>query len=376
MEAPSAERSREDRAGLATRPLCVLLLASATLLLTFVLPQGPAHALAPPTPWNGVNPFHCTIQNAAQGTTVPNPGADPYCVQFDKTNQNVTQLGMVSFLLNEPARTAAAVPKCFYYQQDHWRGSLIQSDGSTVVYEFYGHYFFDKATGDGGVWVTGFTVAGRTFDPTTLPGFPPAYGEYFGPGTGGMISHDNIAADPACAAQAAQHPSSVYAASAGVPRCVATPGKVAARRLGPVVLGESERRVRAALGPPSSVERGWLHYCAVGGNQLLVGQPGDRSGSLGADGSAPTVIVLTTSHRFSLTGRGDHTVAVGSPAAALRRAFPHARRLLRIGRTIAFRVAAGTEIIGVRAARVRYIAVYERKAIRNLRALAGYVKRA
>lgn len=172
-------------------------------------------ALAPPTPWNGFKPFKCKVQDAGQGTTVPDPGADPYCVRFDKTNQNVTQLGLVTFLSMEPARVAAAVPKCFYFQEDHWRGSLIQSDGSTVLYQFYGHYFFDKARGDGGVWVKGFTVAGHTFDPRTLPGFPPAYRRYFGPGTGGFITHNGIPADPPCAARARRAPAAIFA---GPPR--------------------------------------------------------------------------------------------------------------------------------------------------------------
>ena len=59
-------------------------------LLLALLSGGSARALSAPTPWNGVNPFHCKIQNAGQGTTVSDPGADPYCVRFDKTNQNVT----------------------------------------------------------------------------------------------------------------------------------------------------------------------------------------------------------------------------------------------------------------------------------------------
>jgi hypothetical protein len=173
----------------------VALVAALGLGLT----PGSALALSNPTPWDGANPFHCRIQNAGQGTRVPDPGADPYCVRFDKTNQNVTELGLLTFLSREPARVAAAVPKCSYFQEDHWRGSIVQSDGRTVLYEFVGHYFFDKATGDGGVWVKGFTVAGRTFDPTTLPGFPARYRRYFGPGTGGFITHDAVPADPSCA---------------------------------------------------------------------------------------------------------------------------------------------------------------------------------
>src|SRR6202050_5648173 len=71
-------------------------------------------ASAPPTPWDGVNPYNCVIQDAGTGTKVPDPGADPYCVSFDKTNQNLTQLGIATFVLNEPTRTAAAGPTCFY----------------------------------------------------------------------------------------------------------------------------------------------------------------------------------------------------------------------------------------------------------------------
>jgi hypothetical protein len=140
----------------------------------------PTYALAPPTPWDGTNPFSCTVQDAGFGTTVPDPGADPYCVHFDKTNQNVTQLGILDFLSKEPARVAAAVPKCFYYQEDHWRGSIVQDDPSSVLYEFTGHYFFNKATGDGGAWVSGFSVLGQPL------------------GTGGYITHDDVPVDPRC----------------------------------------------------------------------------------------------------------------------------------------------------------------------------------
>jgi hypothetical protein len=142
---------------------------------------------------------------------VRDPGADPYCVRFDKTRQNVTGLGIVDFLSKEPARIAAAFPKCFYFQEDHWRGSLIQSDRRTVLYEFSGHYVINRATGDGGIWVTGFKVAGVTFDPRMLPGFPPSWRRYFGPGTGGFITHNDVPVDRRCAARAARDPGQIYA---------------------------------------------------------------------------------------------------------------------------------------------------------------------
>jgi len=133
-------------------------------------------------------------------------------VRFDKTHQNITQLGIVNFLLEEPARTAAAVPKCFYFQEDHWRASVAQTD-KTAIYEWVGHYFFNKATGDGGVWVTHFTIDGRTADPAALPGFPPGYAQDFGPGTGGVITHNDVPADPSCKSQAQRSPTPVSAAS-------------------------------------------------------------------------------------------------------------------------------------------------------------------
>lgn len=332
-----------------------------------------ASALSSPTPWDGTNPFNCVIQNAGLGTTVPDPGADPYCVQFDKTNQNVEQLGIVQFLLEEPARTAAAVPKCFYFQEDHWRGSISQSDG-TAVYEFYGHYFFNKATGDGGVWVTDFTVNGQTFDPASLPGFPTQYGQDFGPGTGGFITHNDVPADPSCAATANGNPGSVYPQSTG-PRCLPDVGPVDRRALGPVALGAREDSLRAELGPPELVKRGFLHYCVSGGGELLVGQPGDRSGNLGTGGREPTVIVLTTARWFLLRGRRNRTIAVGSKLHAVRLAFPHGSQLARVDHNRVLLVDRAI-LIGERGGRVSFLAVYSASAVRTGRGLTSFLGRA
>ncbi len=354
------------KAGEGARKLGGLLVAGA-IAASGLAGAAAASASAPPTPWDGTNPFHCTIQDAGKGTTVPDPNADPYCVNFDKTGQNVTELGLVQFLSLEPARAAAAYPKCFYFQQDHWRGSIVQSDGSTVIYEFYGHYFFDKATGDGGVWVRDFSLAGHTFDPASLPGFPPAYGQYFGPGTGGMITHDQVPADPSCAAQARANPSSIYAASSAVPRCVPGRGRVSRTALGPVRLGDREDRIRAALGTPQSVKRGFLHYCVSPRGSLLVGQPTDRTGTLGSAGHARTVMLLTTSSGFRLSAGG---MVVGARVRSL-----HGWRSVgRVSRITWLR--RGSLLAGVRGGRVAYLGAYDRRTIRKLRALRGYLRRA
>lgn len=344
--------------------------AAITFACAVAIAATPASAITPPQPWDGMNPFNCTVQDAGLGATVPDPSADPYCVHFDKTHQNVSQLGIVDFLLREPSRTAAAIPKCFYFQEDHWRGSLVQSDGRTVVYEFEGHYFFDKATGDGGAWVTGFTVAGQTFDPTQLPGFPPGYRHYFGPGTGGVITHDQIPVDPQCVALAGQKP--VYAQQTGAPRCVPATGRVTRKSLGPVSLGATEGQVRALLGPPQTVKRGFLNYCVSGGGTLLVGQPGDRSGTFGDGGSARTVMVLSTAPGFVLRGGHGKTVAVRSRKRALLAGFRAAKRL---SHSNAYRLEPGV-VAGVKHGRVAYLAIYDRHAIRRQITLRGYLRRA
>ena len=146
-----------------------------------------AASAAPIAPYDGENPFKCKTQNTGFGVDFPDPGADPFCVQYDKTRQNVTDLGLVEFLLLEPARVAAAVPKCFYHQTDHWTGSVVQGAGPEL-WNWEGRYFFDKARGMGGVYVQNVRVGGVPADPRLLPGFPPEYQAYFGPGGGGAYT--------------------------------------------------------------------------------------------------------------------------------------------------------------------------------------------
>src|SRR3977135_2952110 len=147
----------------------------AAVAVVGLLAAVPAGAVSPPTGWNGANPFNCELQYVGFGTAFPHPDADPFCFSFDKRAQNFTALGVVDFLSQEPARVAAAVPKCFYFQSDHWRGSIVQGDPSKKTHQWDGHYFFDKATGDGGVWVTNFNINGQTYYPRAIPGTPAGY---------------------------------------------------------------------------------------------------------------------------------------------------------------------------------------------------------
>ena len=173
---------------------------SAILAIVVALALACATAAATPVaPYDGSNPFRCKTQNVGTGVNFPYPNADPFCVEFDKTQQNVTDYGIVDFLLNEPARVAAAVPKCFYHQTDHWTGSVVQGQ-PPELWHWDGRYFFDKARGMGGVHVENFTVAGLPADPRALPGFPPEYAAYFAPGGGGAYA-DTVVAEPDCAAK-------------------------------------------------------------------------------------------------------------------------------------------------------------------------------
>jgi hypothetical protein len=152
--------------------------------------------------YDGSNPFSCELQQVGTGVDFPDPGADPFCVEYDKTHQNVTELGVVDFLANEPARVAIAGDKCFYYQRDHWRGSVEQGYEQSETYNWDGGYFIDRARGVGGVYVENFTVNNTSVDPTGLPGFPEAWKPYFGWGRGGIQMTDSIPVDPRCVAKA------------------------------------------------------------------------------------------------------------------------------------------------------------------------------
>lgn len=160
----------------------------------------------PPSPisgYDGSNPFDCQLQQVGTGTDFPDPDADPFCVEYDKTNQNVTGLGIVDFLSNEPARVAAAVDKCFYYQRDHWHAAVHQPWEETEIYNWDGGYFFDKARGAFGVYVENLTINNTSVDPTGLPGFPSEWEPYFGYGQGGVQVRGEIPVDPRCVQAAA-----------------------------------------------------------------------------------------------------------------------------------------------------------------------------
>ena len=129
----------------------------------------------------------------------PNPAADPFCVKYDKTQQNITDFGIVDFLLLEPTRVLAATSKCFYHQSDHWTGWIIQN-GQPELWNWDGSYFFDLARGIAGAQHHRLPHRRPARRPRSLPGFPAEYLPYFQPGGGGIYT-DTVASTPDCAAR-------------------------------------------------------------------------------------------------------------------------------------------------------------------------------
>lgn len=345
---------------------------AAILAVTASLLAGPAPAAGfePPTGWNGENPFDCELQQAGFGPTGPDPDADPYCVEFDKRRQNVAELGVVDFLAQEPARVAAASDRCFYYQVDHWRGSVVQDDGSTKTYEWDGRYFFDKARGEGGVWVTNFNFNGRTEDPGRIPGMPPEWNRHFGPGTGGFVTRNGIQGEPRCIELAAR--SSPYAADPAAARaCLAATSAMSSRSIGGIRLGDREARVRARLGAPHLVRRGFLRWCYRDGTSLRVGHAADRSGSGGASAGEPALLLLTTSPAYRT-----RRIGPSSSARAFRRAFRGAVRRYTVNGRVVWSLSRRSRMLaGVRHGRVHYLAVYDDRRLRSLRAVRSFLRR-
>jgi len=296
-------------------------------------------------PYDGSNPFDCVLQNVGFGTDFPDPDADPFCVEFDKRRQNFTELGIVDFLSQEPARVAAAGPKCFYYQHDHWTSSVVQDDGQTELYSWDGSYYFDKARGTGGVYVENFTFNNQTGDPRVVPGFPEEWKPAFGPGRGGIQFADGgVEADPSCVELAKRR--NVYAkhaggeAAGGGVGCLTGHGSIR-RGVPGARLGSSRARVLGALGRPTRRRRGVLRWCTAGDGVLVAAFRRRRLRAVRS--SAPA---------FDLAA-----IAAGDPAAAARRRL-RGERTLRRGRARLLVVHGRrlTRLVRLRAGEVRWVA--------------------
>ena len=303
----------------------------AILAAVLAWPAGAAAQQGQVMPYDGSIPFQCVLQQAGFGAEFPDPDADPFCVEYDKREQNVTEAGVVQFLSLEPARVAAASPKCWYFQRDHWRGSVVQEDGSTKTYEWDGSYFFDKARGIGGVYVENFNFNGQTGDPRELPGFPEEWKPYYGPGRGGTQTADSVRADPRCVAKAQDAP------APGPYRCVDEEGK-AGRAIGRLRLGMKRADAHGAYGAPARTNAGLDRWCHMQGGKLAAGFRRER-----------LEFAFTTSPTYR-AGR----VRVGQRRQRIR----GAKRLLRRRSVTVYAVERRgyTLLFGMDRKRVRYIA--------------------
>jgi hypothetical protein len=239
-------------------------------------------------PWDGHNPFVCEIQHSGTGTTFTHPDADPFCVEYDKTNASISDGGIADFLSNEPARLAAASPKCFYFQIDHWTSDLVAGNPATEIYHWDGAYFFDKRTGMGGVHVDNFRLGGMTANPATLPGFPADWAQYFGPGTGGVVLSGDVPVNPNCLPKPGGGGSTTGGGGGSVPgifgglsgpslgtktrsgaACKNFKGG-AKNGLGRARLGMKRATARRKFGKPTRTSHGFYHYCLRKGGDLAI----------------------------------------------------------------------------------------------------------
>jgi len=339
-----------------------VLVAGAVAALALI--PASAHAQGPAEPFDGTNPFDCVLQQAGTGTEFPDPGADPFCVEYDKRHQNVTEFGVVQFLSLEPARVAAATPKCFYFQRDHWVGSVVQDDGRTQTYAWDGSYYFDKAKGAGGAYVENFTVNGRSGDPTAMPGFPEEWKPFFGYGRGGFHATGGVVSEPGCAAKAGEQ--SPYRREPepqpAPPGCAEPNGRVG-RSIGGLRLAATRSETLERNGPPKYEKRGFLRYCVHGGGKLMAG-----FASAAAD--APAQFLLTSNPGYHV-----NEVRRLTPQRQARRRLEGERLLFRTSKTKvwAVRKRRHTLLVIVRKRRVAALASAARSLSR--RELIGYYRR-
>ena len=186
---------------------------TAALRLGLGLALLPVGALADPVAPFVEPPFadECdAIHHFDEGVAPPIDGCsvDPLCVEYEKRDITAANGGAVDFLAAEPARFAIAIPKCRYWQQDHWRVQVSPGDPTIVGWD--GSYWFDKRNATGGAEFNNFTIGGQTGSPgqvadlvePTDPNLAAAIRSYgSGSGGGGGSSFNlGIDPDPACGA--------------------------------------------------------------------------------------------------------------------------------------------------------------------------------
>jgi hypothetical protein len=117
--------------------------------------QGPFRPYFPP-------PFasNCTVHRFGEGQAPPLSGIpdDPLCVEYAKRDITITDGGAIRFLAAEPARFLVAVPKCQYWQQDHWSVQIAPRQLALITWD--GNYWFDEGSGQAGARLSNLRIAG------------------------------------------------------------------------------------------------------------------------------------------------------------------------------------------------------------------------
>ena len=323
----------------------------------------PAAAQTPIAPWDGTNPFNCELQDAGTGTDVPHPDTDPFCVKFDKTSQSLApDAGLIDFLANEPARVGAAAPKCFYYQRDHWTGSVVQGE-PPVLWNWIGSYFFDKAKGIGGMHVRSFDVGGQPADFT--PYAPAEYQPFLEQGGGGgVMVIQATEADPQCAEMAERK--DVYRNDPDFGNCISPGGELRGRKVGKVKLGTSSRQVRRQLGRPQSHRHRVDRWCVVGNANLRVAYARH-----GLPRGAALIRTTSRSHTENGVGRGSKRKRANDRLGLEHRFRLNGTRVAEADRQHRRRLFAG-----IRDRRVRWLAMVDPQRLVDLHAIRRALRRA
>ena len=319
------------------------------MLAAALFAAAPAAAQAPTgpyAPYHGEIPFNCELQQAGTGTDFPDPEADPFCVEFDKTQQNVTDFGLADFLSKEPARVAAASPKCFYFQHDHWTGSVVQG-GQPEAWHWDGRYFFDKARGEGGVYVENFRIGGQPAD--WRPYAPPDFQPYLAPGGGGgVLMSGEVEPDPRCAERVDSPIERRFVYYHRAPG-----GKVFRKRVTPIRLRTLRALVIRRLGPAHERSHHTDRWDVDGGGQL-------RAAWRGTALDRRVALLLTTS-----PGHSRGRVNPGDSATAARRAL-RARAAFRVAGYRVFEAPRRTRsrlLLGTRAGKLGWLAIADPRAV-------------
>jgi hypothetical protein len=138
----------------------------ATVSLLTVMTVVPAVAASGPGPYVPP-PFagQCTVHHfrEAQAPKLTAYPDDPLCVEYQKRDITADNGGAVRFAAAEPSRFAIALPKCRYWQQDHWRVQVDRTDQrlDQHLVQWDGSYWFDKGSGRAGAILRHFKIDGQ-----------------------------------------------------------------------------------------------------------------------------------------------------------------------------------------------------------------------